>query len=518
MLPAILVAFVFWFGTFLPSSAQNANIYDDQQTPEGWAWARIKNGEVADFNELCNTSHLNPNDETERHWDDACRKLKPNFIVDLLTRSPWRDQVPFSGVNIMGARVEGDIDLRNANWKPALIIESARIEGQIVLERSHSEGVIGFRGVRVTGKVDAGGMRAEQWVYFDDNKERTDQSKDRNGPNVNRTDESNDFPYDDQSQFKEEIRLAGAHLRAGLSFDGSIFLGKVDLQRLHTGGSVFARTAEFNEPLMMEFAVVDANVDLSRSHFSANVDLSNATIGQLSLKEPMWFDPSGKLLLRNTHVGILVDTKDAWPPAGRLSLGGFTFDHLGGFGGETAQQERQRGMKWWDQWVRLDEDYSPEPYARLATVMSNAGDREAANEIRFLGRERQREASWQRKHYASWALDTALSKLAGYGIGTYTFRVLYWILGATIVSAILLWLFVPVARSRRRGILWCLGASLARLLPVIEINKEFTVFFDDPDRKHLNGWLFFYFSFLAVFGWVLGGFLVLAVSGLTQTP
>jgi hypothetical protein len=49
----------------------------------------------------------------------------------------------------------------------------------------------------------------------------------------------------------------------------------------------------------------------------------------------MWID-SGQLLLRNTHVGILVDTKDAWPPAGRLSLGGFAFDHIGGFHGETS--------------------------------------------------------------------------------------------------------------------------------------------------------------------------------------
>jgi hypothetical protein len=48
--------------------------------------------------------------------------------------------------------------------------------------------------------------------------------------------------------------------------------------------------------------------------------------------------------------------------------------------------------------------------------------------------------------------------------------------------------------------------------------NDFGDFFTDPDRKHFNSWLFFYFSLLGVFGWVLGGILILAISGLTQNP
>jgi hypothetical protein len=77
---------------------------------------------------------------------------------------------------------------------------------------------------------------------------------------------------------------------------------------------------------------------------------------------------------------------------------------------------------------------------------------------------------------------------------------------------------VPAARYKYRGPLWCLGASLSRLLPVTEINKEFADFFNDPKRTRLNAWQFYAFSGLGIIGWVLAGILVAALSGLTRNP
>ena len=37
--------------------------------------------------------------------------------------------------------------------------------------------------------------------------------------------------------------------------------------------------------------------------------------------------------------------------------------------------------------------------------------------------------------------------------------------------------------DEKHGFVWCFGASLAPLLPVIEINREFTEFFNDPKRE-----------------------------------
>ena len=46
-----------------------------------------------------------------------------------------------------------------------------------------------------------------------------------------------------------------------------------------------------------------------------------------------------------------------------------------------------------------------------------------------------------------------------------------------------------MAREKPRGAVWCFGASLSRLLPGIELNKEFADFFNDPNRENLKPWL-----------------------------
>jgi hypothetical protein len=143
--------------------------------------------------------------------------------------------------------------------------------------------------------------------------------------------------------------------------------------------------------------------------------------------------------------------------------------------------------------------------------LTSLGDRDAANEIRYLGRVREHET----EKGLGYVWSGALQYVAGFGIGTYTFRVLWWVLGFSLAGASLLWTTVPAAKQH--GPIWCFGASLARLLPVIEINKEFTAFFDDPERKRLTGWQSFIFSVMAIVGFVLGAILIAAVSGLTQS-
>jgi hypothetical protein len=56
--------------------------------------------------------------------------------------------------------------------------------------------------------------------------------------------------------------------------------------------------------------------------------------------------------------------------------------------------------------------------------------------------------------------------------------------------------------AQRESRVWCCGASLSGLLPVIEINKEFTEFFNDPKRERgaASGLPFFLTA-----GWLRGG-------------
>jgi hypothetical protein len=143
--------------------------------------------------------------------------------------------------------------------------------------------------------------------------------------------------------------------------------------------------------------------------------------------------------------------------------------------------------------------------------MVAAGDRSGADEIRYLGRVRERESE---KNWWPWIFSGFLQYVAGFGIGDCTFRVLYFVVGISIAEAVYLWRCVPAAQSH--GLVWCFGASLARLLPVIEINKEFSDFFDDPDRKRLTAFQSFIFSGVGMAGWLLGAILIADVAGLMQ--
>ena len=115
----------------------------------------------ANFNIRCGSPELDPSAKSETRWTESCRRLSAAFLVDVLTHDPWRKQVPYAGVNIIGARIEGDIDLRNAKLDRALIVGNSRIENDINLIGARTDSIIGFVGSRVVGDVKAELFHAE---------------------------------------------------------------------------------------------------------------------------------------------------------------------------------------------------------------------------------------------------------------------------------------------------------------------------------------------------------------------
>ena len=102
----------------------------------------------------------------------------------------------------------------------------------------------------------------------------------------------------------------------------------------------------------------------------------------------------------------------------------------------------------------------------------------------------------------------------GYGLGSGFFLILIWVAVFTVLGMFVLW-FSPAARARGMS-WWRVGASLDHLLPIVELNKEFTDFFDDPKRERLAGWQIAYFAVQALIGYVLASFVVAGFAGLTQ--
>jgi hypothetical protein len=252
--------------------------------------------------------------------------------------------------------------------------------------------------------------------------------------------------------------------------------------------------------------------------------------------------PTPCLNLRNARVGNLQDDEQAWPE--RITLEGFTYTHLGGSGGEQRQEMRNRPIRWWRKWLNRDPVYNAQPYAQLASVLAAGGNRDGAADIRFFGRDREellRGCTWLRNlglaekpdddrpcRGGAWLSSSLLQAFVGYGIGNYAFRAVLWALALAFVGTVILW-FAPGVRGvrpspsatsrgpRQKSLVWCIGASLHRVLPVITISKEFGDFFDDPKRERLTPRQHVAFGVLALCGWVLAGFVAAAFSGLVQS-
>jgi len=379
------------------------------------------------------------------------------------------------------------------------------------------------------------------------------------------------------SLFHGDVSLRNSKVGGDLYIWGSSFDGDADLTNAridHTiflvGASSFARTvsatglnvgkdlymrsgAEFRGKVFLIRAKVGGGLEL-RSAKAWFVDLSEAEVAELQTGGLEWWCADGepltgiadnrltrgklgsqvprcenskdsslpRFILRNFRVSAFQDDADAWPPL--LDLEGFRYDRLGGIAGvdEVANSGRadmrKRSAGEWTDWLARDPIFSVQPYTQLASVFLAAGYRDKAEAIQYAGRERERNEALLHGDHGNWVWLTVLFGGVGYGVGLYTFRVLWWVIGLTVLGAVCLW-YSPYAR--RQGLLWRLGASLHRLLPVVDLSKEFKDFFDNPqpstaeEPRNLNRWQAAYFAGHAIAGWILGLFLLAAMSGLT---
>jgi hypothetical protein len=451
-----------------------------------------------------------------------------------------RDHATFGGdVDLAAAKVGSNLEMSSSSFAAAVSASGLTVDGALLM-RDHATfaGEVNLVGAKISSNfemdtasfaatVDADGLTVGGYLFM------------RN-----------------HATFGSEVNLLGAKVGSNLEMDNSSFSDTVTAESLAVERNLFMRGATFGGTVELFGAKISGSLDLGSST-ATNIDLSNAETGEFRFgglkwrcsndKAPAPADtataaPGGKspplrwplgnsdwrtarcdgadapkLTLRNAHVSSLQDSPDAWPPA--LDLEGFRYDRLGGFGGVGRDDMRQRTPAEWQDWLERDPAFSTQPYSELGSVLAAAGRRDTADAIEFAGRERERGeacASWSRAGSCAWL--TFLSYVAGYGIGLYTFLVLLWVLGLAGFGADVLW-YSP--NARQHGYSWRLGASLHRLLPVIELSKEFTDFFDNPppkpgDPPNLSRFQTAYFAGHAIAGWVLGFFLLAAMGGITQ--
>jgi hypothetical protein len=432
--------------------------------------------------------------------------------ADLLMSSAGENKATFQNIILVGAEVANNVELMGASVAGGLMAGSLKVGGSLKMpsqDASEHASEATFKtiilvGAKVTRNVELNGARFDGDLIAE--------SVQVGGSLI----ASPIAPY--RTRFKK-LNLGLSTVSGQVNMPNSVFDDNVNLKHLHVIGDVLLSNVESKGRFDISSAQIGGDLDFSDAKLD-KVDLGGASIvGEIRLgnenSKVTWIAPTkGELNLSSTHVGRLSDNKESWPK--RLFLEGFSFDHFGEKDGPSGAEMIQRGADWWNaNFVELDPQRSRSPYEQLAAVFAAAGDHDDADKIHYD------ERVWvdQKNSGLDFVWSSASRWVVGYGIGTYMFRALKCVIGLSVLGAVLLrfWANKGVL-AEKHSFIWCLGASVNRLLPVLNLKKEFVEFFDTRALNQFKPCQDFFFVVFAIFGWVLSFIVIAAFATVTHGP
>lgn len=470
---------------------------------EKFVWDQTCAGEIADFNEKEN-KELDP--ELPCCWSKS-RKISSEFLETILFEKPFREVVTRKGVRIIGAYFPDEIDLGNGHLPWTLWLDDSRFERELNMSWLQAEEVVSLEGSFFGEKIDLSGAQIRGQLAM---------------PKVTVKGKLDmDFAllgnlYMWKGTF-EDIELRQAEIKGQAAMGGATVAGMLDMEALSTDrglmmGQYEEKVATFSRVDLIS-ATIGSDLSLAGGTFKT-LDLTGATVkGELELlqdkKSVKWSDETEsneiQLNLRNTQVGALVDTLDSWP--NRIELGGFTYRQLGGFKQENRDEPSERPADIFAEWLKRDKTFSFLSYQQLASVLRDAGKFSTADEVLFVGRDYERQQAKDGERV--WL--NVLQYGVGYGIGLYTFRVLY-----LVTFFVLFGWFVLVITGESQKYREKVGHigfwfSLDYFLPVIRL---WDAHFEKVDLS--SGFARIYFYCHQILGYALVFFLIAALSGITE--
>jgi len=442
-----------------------------------------------------------------------------------------RDGAEFAEVRLTGAKIEGQVDMRSSKFTGKLDMASLQVGqglfmrdnaqfGQVELTAAKIDGQIDMRGSKFTGKLDMNSLHTGH-LFMRDGAEfaevelagakiegvlDTMSSKFTGKLNMVGLRVGQHLLMAMQAEFAE-VDLSAAKIGGVVSMIGSKFTGKLNMNSLQAGQHLFMREkAEFawlgkEYPICLVGGEIGGDMDISDSQFPS-LDLTGTKIhGELRLgsgiQKPVRWHQEATLILRNTDVGALQDTEDAWP--GKITLDGFSYSRLGSLAGDFSEIVKRK-PDWFTKWLAKSE-YSPQPYEQLGEVLRKAGYKETANQVLYAGKQREKKGSGWRRCLWMFLQDVFI----GYGFKLECS--LYWVIILTAVGMVFLTLSDqgPTPHSALSRFFY----TLDRLLPFIQLDKAY-------DDVTLTGYTQIYFYLHKILGYFLGFFIIAGLSGLTK--
>ena len=532
--------------------AHDATNWSDSEL---WAWGEIKAGREANFNKRYN-QRLNPKKAKEWDTSEKDRMITPDFLIEILTHKELTAMAGKKGVCIIGAYFKEALDLRYIKFGHQFWLDECRflesldfsffkvddwfsLEGSFLAKDLILEGAV-LGGVNLaihimgTTKLNdtqlSGGLIMSNGFF--------------SGPVELAFSNIQGYLELNGSQFKGGLIMDSMEVGKDLDLSNMVSFKKMSMSSSHIGRNVYLNGDGFHEELNMsavevgkDLLIGNANIEqvtdfpdqypyqvLEGLEEFPKIDLRFCKIkGDLEIRnvtskkdlDLAFSQVGGKLLLH--HISFdLIDLYNSTVSGNleinepnysdKLSLQGLTYASINIDENTTSTSDKIINCK---SWLGTDEEYHPQPYEFMAKYHNAIGYPAIASKLRFASKERRRKNAWLHGELRSW-VGLTLSKLfIGYGLGYGYFWALLWFLGLSFIGCIVLLHYgndPTVAFSRA---FW---ASFDNSLPLLTLNNgNNEVLFENQGDAVI---IFFYVQKL--FGFVLGGFLVAGLSGLTQ--
>lgn len=456
---------------------------------------KTANGEEANYGE---------GDPAEADTWGEDRVLRADRIEWLCTDREAVKKVTHKGVQIKGARIEGELTLSYANIAFRLSIGKSAVAKGMVIRHAHMVAL--FLNGTHTGPISADGLSVEQDLFM------------RNG-----------------FQATGEVRLLGAKIGGNLECDkghfshpdkialnadgvevgGDVFLrkefqatGEVRLPGAKIGGDLDCDNGHFSNPngtaLGAERVDVKGSVFLCEQfHAEGDVSFADATVGVCLAWWEVKHPERCTLSLESARIGTLWDQKKSWPA--KLYLDGLVYDRL--------YHDAPVGWKERLEWLNrqdYENKFVPQPYVQLAKVLKEMGHDADAREILIAKQEDparlelMTSAQRARHHVLGWTI----------GYGYRPWMAAWWILGFMFIGTVFFWigstqgLFLET-KAGTPPAFNAIVYSIDAFVPLVDLHQA--------KYRLPTGWLLRTYLWIHIgLGWVLTTLFVVGLTGLVR--
>lgn len=293
-------------------------------------------------------------------------------------------------LDLEGCRIPRDVGLLDCRFEAVPILRSAVVDtlsfdgSQLpgfAAERLEARGDLLFRSATVDGPIRLRGARIGGDLVFD-------------GANLN---SPGDRALGAERAFvRGGVLLRGATVRGSVAFPGARIGGDLDLVGAvleQADGPAFeADSASIEGDLALRLADITGTVSAVTSRVGGDCDLTGASFktpggqafnlnrsqvkGAFFLREGARID--GTLSLNGADLGAIVDDPACWPAKGELRMNRCRYGALLGKTVDAKARLEWLALQTPERW---GEDFWPQPYEQLASVLGEMGHEEDRNRV-----------------------------------------------------------------------------------------------------------------------------------------